>query len=252
MPTDEALTIELFQDDPYLKSCDAVVVESDRGNRCFITDRTVFYPTGGGQPGDVGVAFHQDDAEFVVADTRRTESGHICHYVNLASEVPAVGDEIHLEIDWDRRYRHMRVHSCLHLLCAIIPGKVTGAQVGDGRGRVDFDVQNPREKHQVSNALNTLISQGAKRINITCTRQELKSNPTLMRNLSVKPSPDIDNIHLVHFENVDIQPCGGTHVANTAEIGEVRIDKIENKGRHNRRVTVSLADPEARWELGHL
>lgn len=237
------MTIELFQDDPYLRACDAVVVASDSKGRWFTVDQTVFYPMGGGQPGDSGVAFRRDDSEFEIADTRwERETGEIRHIAKNASDVPEPGTELHLEIDWERRYLHMRVHSCLHLLCAVVPGKVTGGQVRAGRGRLDFDVRNPKERHHLDTTLNTLIQQNARRINRVYTPQDLEASPSLVRNLSVQPPPGMERIRMVHFENLDIQPCGGTHVANTGEIGEVRVERIENKGKRNRRITVSLVD----------
>ncbi len=237
------MTRELYQDDPYLRACDAVVVDVKRKERCFTVDQTVFYPLGGGQPGDTGVAFRNDDSEFEIIDTRRARnSGEILHFVERADDLPEPGEELHLEINWERRYLHMRVHSCLHLLSAVVPGRITGAQVHAGRGRVDFDVRHPQEKHHIADTLNALIEQEAKRINRVYTRKEMESSPSLMRNLSVQPPDNLDLIKLVHFENLDIQPCSGTHVANTGEIGQVRVDRIESKGRRNRRISVSLAD----------
>ncbi len=237
------MTQELFQEDPYLKACDAVVIEVCSKEKCFTVDQTVFYPMGGGQPGDSGVAFHPNDSEFAIVDTRRSsDTGNICHYVKRVAELPVVGTKLHLEINWERRYLHMRVHSCLHLLSAVVPGKITGAQVYAGRGRVDFDVRNPKEKHHIADTLNTLISREAERINRVYTREEMESSPSLMRNLSVQPHKDLEVIRMVHFEDLDIQPCGGTHVANTREIGEVRVTRIESKGRRNRRINVALVD----------
>lgn len=237
------MAIELFQDDPYLRACDAVVVEADPQGCWFTVDQTVFYPMGGGQPGDSGVAFHDDDSEFPITDTRRDDdSGEVRHVVESVSDIPQPGTRLHLEINWERRYLHMRMHSCLHLLSAAIPGKVTGGQIGEGRGRLDFDIRNPEEKHQLDTTLNTLIQQNARRVNRVYTPRDLEANPSLARNLSVKPPEGVEKIRMVHFENLDIQPCGGTHVANTGEIGEVRVDRIENKGKRNRRITVSLVD----------
>ena len=237
------MTIELFQDDPYLRACDAVVVEANSEGCWFKVDQTLFYPMGGGQPGDSGVAFRTDDSEFEIIDTRRDhDSRDVLHVVKTTADVPEPGTALHLEIDWERRYLHMRMHSCLHLLCAAVPGKVTGGQIREGRGRLDFDVRNPAERHELDTTLNTLIQQNARRINRVYTPQDLEESPSLVRNLSVKPPEGLQEIKMVHFENLDIQPCNGTHVANTEEIGEVRVDKIENKGKRNRRITVSLVD----------
>ncbi len=234
---------ELFQNDPYLRACGAVVVECDEIKRCFTVDQTVFYPMGGGQPGSTGTAFRQDDSEFDIIDTRRdSKNGEILHFVKHAADLPNVGMELHLEINWELRYLHMRMHSCLHLLSAVVPGKITGAQIGNGKGRVDFDVRNPQEKHHIADTLNALVQQEAARIDYVYTREEMTSNHSLIKNLSVMPAESLELIRLVHFEGLDIQPCGGTHVANTVEIGEVRVDKIESKGRRNRRISVSLVD----------
>ncbi len=237
------MAIELFQKNPYLRACSAVVVECNQRARYFTVNQTVFYPQGGGQPGSTGTAFRTDDSEFEIIETKRCpDSGEIFHYVKDEADLPEPGTKPHLEINWERRYLHMRMHSCLHLLSAVVPGRITGAQIRDGRGRVDFDVRYPQEKHHIADTLNTLIQQEAKRINHVYTREEIESNPTLLKNISVKPPEHLDTVRLVHFENLDIQPCSGTHVANTSEIGEVRVDRIESKGRRNRRISVSLVD----------
>ena len=237
------MTEELFQDDPYLKSCDAVVTSVDAKKRCFSVDCTVFYPMGGGQPGDTGVAFHRNDDEIGIRDTRRHRTtGEIEHYVEDRSELPAVGDQLHMKIDWERRHRLMRLHSCMHLLCAIVPGRVTGGQIYDGRARLDFDIAHSPDKKQLTHDLRLLIRQNADRAYESYTMDELKAFPDLLDSLSVPP-PDIQgDIRLVHFNEIDIQPCGGTHVANTGEIGRIRVTRIENKGRHNRRITIAIAD----------
>ncbi len=239
------MALELFQNDPYLRACEAVVTGSDRKGRWFTIDQTVFYPMGGGQPGDSGVAFRADDSEFEIADTRRDPStGDIQHFVKRIADLPEPGAQLHLEINWERRYLHMRMHSCLHLICSAIPGKVTGAQIREGRGRVDFDVRYPRERHHLEESLNALIQQDARRIIRIYTPQDLENNPTLVQNLSIKPPEGVEKIRMVHFEDLDIQPCSGTHVAHSGEIGEVRITKIESKGRRNRRISVCLVDTE--------
>ena len=232
---------ELFQDDPYLKECLAEVTAVDTRAGSFAVTRTVFYPMGGGQPGDTGTARNCGDQEFGIKDTRRNRTtGLIEHYVEDKSQLPQVGDELHLTIDWERRYRLMRMHSCLHLLCAVVPGRVTGAQVYDGRGRVDFDTPEPHDKNQLTHSLNLMVQQKAYKIDLSYSMSELNNNRKLLDNLSV-PVPQVDGkIRLVHFDGIDIQPCGGTHVANTEEIGRVKVSKIESKGRHNRRITVML------------
>ena len=236
-------TEELFQEDPYLQGCDAVVETVDAERRCFTVNRTVFYPMGGGQPGDSGSAFYKNDVEFGISDTRRDpDSGEIQHFVEDCVPMPVVGDGIYLEIDWERRYLHMRMHSCLHLLCAVVPGKVTGGQIHEGRGRLDFDIKMPNDKEQLTQNLNLLIQHNADRISEEYTAQDLEASPDLAEFLTANSTKNSENIKMVRFDGIDIQPCGGTHVANTQEIGSARVEKIENKGRHNRRIHVVLVD----------
>ncbi len=237
------MTLELFQEDPYRKQCFARVNFVNAALKCFGVNQTVFYPTGGEQPGDIGFAHYVEDSSrsIEVIDTRRDRTtGEIQHFVAVDSLLPAVGDELLLSLDWQRRYQLMRMHSCLHLLCAIIPSRVTGCQVYVGRGRVDFDVSEPLDKDQISYRLKLLIEENANRKNLVVTPAELKSNTELANSLSVPAPKNVDRINLVHFEGIDLQPCGGTHVANTNEIGHARIQKIANKGKHNRRITVTF------------
>ena len=234
---------ELFQEDAYLKQCEAVVSTVDEQTGSFTVTRTNFYPTGGGQPGDTGVAFDCSDREIRITDTQRNRAtGFIDHFVEIPSQLPQVGDDLYMEIDWERRHRLMRIHSCLHLLCAVIPGRVTGAQVYDGRGRVDFDTAEPYEKNQLSYSLNLLVQQNAECRILSYSMSELNQNPGLLDSLSVPVPPVEGQVRLIHFDGIDIQPCGGTHVANTEEIGRVKVTKIESKGKHNRRISVVLDD----------
>jgi len=239
------VTVELFQNDPYLKACNAVVTSTDEERHCFSVDKTVFYPMGGGQPGDSGSAFYENDEDFGIVDTLRDpDTREIQHFVEQISALPSVGDRLYIELDWERRYRHMRVHSCLHLLCAIIPGRVTGGQVYDGRGRVDFDLSDKLDKQQLTHSLNIMIVQDASRSNLEISYDELMENTELLESLTVPPPKVEGAIRLVHFDGVDIQPCGGTHVSNTNEIGFVNVVKIENKGKHNRRISIVLDDSD--------
>ena len=237
------MTIELFQQDPYLQSCDAIVEAVDAERRCFSVNQSVFYPTGGGQPGDTGCAFYNNDDDINIIDTHRNrDTGVIQHFIDDVGQLPSPGDRLYLELDWDRRYRLMRMHSCLHMLCAIIPGRVTGGQVYDGRGRLDFDLKEVLDKQQLTHSLNVMIRQSSPRVILECSSDEIAANRKLASSLSV-PVPNVEGaVRLVHFKGIDIQPCGGTHVANSEEIGQVRVTKIENKGRHNRRVSVVLED----------
>lgn len=237
------VTLEIFETDPYQKSCEAVVTLVNSEKHCFCVDQTVFYPMGGGQPGDIGVGFYENDEEFAIVDTKRDyKTGLIQHFVASDAPLPPVGENLYLELDWPRRYRHMRMHSCLHLLCAVIPSRVTGGQIYDNRARLDFDVTNPLDKGQITLGLNLLVDNNSERRTFTVSKEELDNDCDFVESLSVPVPKGVDSVKLVNFEGIDIQPCGGTHVANTKEIGKVRIKKIENKGKHNRRITVVFDD----------
>jgi len=234
------MTELLFRDDGYLRSCAARMIGSDeRGIRL---DRTVFYPTGGGQPGDTGRLRLASGAEVPIVDTVKGDApDEVIHVPAPGSMQPAVGVEIIAEIDWERRYRLMRMHTCLHLLCAVVPGAVTGGSVGDGRGRLDFDVPGASlDKDAISAGLNKLIAEGHAVVPRWIDDAELEARPELVRTMSVKPPVGAGKVRLLEIDGVDLQPCGGTHVQNTAEIGPVEITKIENKGRQNRRINLAF------------
>jgi misacylated tRNA(Ala) deacylase len=234
------MTRELFREDSYLKSCRARVVAS--GPDGVVLDATVFYPMGGGQPGDTGALILDDGKRLPVADTRKGEAG-ILHILAAGETPPDVGAEVTAEIDWARRHRHMRMHSCLHLLCAVIPAGVTGGQVGADRSRLDFDPgEVVFDKDKIDAELNRLIGEDHAIAPRWIDEAELDANPDLVRTLSVQPPRGTGKIRLLHIANVDLQPCGGTHVARTGEIGRVSVEKIESKGKRNRRVVISIHD----------
>ena len=236
-----AITDELFRRDGYLKECDAVVVTAHDG--VIVTDQTVFYPEGGGQPGDTGWIMGTDGREFVVTDTQKdAETGEQQHRLSSDFDLPAVGETVTLKLDWERRYRLMRMHSCMHMLCAAIPAPVTGGSIQDGRGRLDFDLPDPVDKEEVTDRLNALIAQDSSMQMRWISDEELADKPELVRTMSVKPPTGSGQVRIVEFEGIDLQPCGGTHVASTGEIGRVRVRKIEKKGRQNRRVIVVFDD----------
>ncbi|MDH3689967.1 MAG: alanyl-tRNA editing protein [Gammaproteobacteria bacterium] len=231
------MTEELFREDGYLRECEAEVTATSEQGVCL--DRTVFYPMGGGQPGDVGKLVRSDGSEILVADTQKDrDSGDIVHITGEQAVLPEVGETVTAVIDWDRRHRLMRMHSCMHLLCAVIPYGVTGGQITDGRGRLDFDMQETLDKDQVTAELNRLISENHSMRMRWIADEELDAQPDLVRTMSVKPPRGAGRVRLVEFDQVDLQPCGGTHIASTGEIGPVRVAKIEKKGKHNRRVAV--------------
>lgn len=234
------MTEELFREDAYLQACAASVISADeRGIRL---DRTVFYPQGGGQPGDSGVIRRAGGQELKVVDTRKDrESGEIFHLVEEGAPLPEPGEQVQMQIDWARRHRLMRMHSCMHLLCAVVPAGVTGGSVRDGSARLDFDLPEPPDKGEIERAVNRLIEENHPMRLEWITDEELAARPELVRTMSVKPPSGAGRVRLVRFEGVDLQPCGGTHVAGTGEIGPVRIRKIEKKGKRNRRITVEFA-----------
>ena len=232
------MTEELFREDAYLKSCKASVTASD-GNvvRC---DRTVFYPLGGGQPGDAGT-MTWDGGSATVVDTRYAD-GDIGHLLEEGAPVPSPGTSVELEIDWDRRYRHMRMHTAMHLLGSVLKYGVTGGNISAAKSRLDFDMTDTVDKEAVGAALARLVAEDHA---VTCrwiSEEELDANPELVRTMSVQPPRGKGSIRLLEIAGVDLQPCGGTHVRSTAEVGAVRIGKVEKKGRQNRRVNIHLDD----------
>jgi misacylated tRNA(Ala) deacylase len=231
-----------FRDDAYLRSCTARVTAADA--RGIWLDRTVFYPMGGGQPGDTGVLRLSSGEAVAILDTvKGALPDEVIHIPAPGSALPEPGAELLAEIDWDRRYRLMRMHTCLHLLCSIVPGAVTGGQVSDGRGRLDFDVPGSSlDKEAIGSRLNALITEGHSVGPRWITDAELEAKPELVRTMSVKPPSGAGRVRLMEIVGVDLQPCGGTHVRNTAEIGPVAVAKVENKGKQNRRVILAFAE----------
>src|SRR5579884_926752 len=236
------MTDLVFRDDGYARSCEARIVAIDeRGIRL---DRTVFYPTGGGQPGDTGVLRLAAGDPIPIADTIKGElANEVIHVPAPGARLPEPGEAVTAEIDWARRHRLMRMHTCLHLLCAAVPGAVTVGQVSDGRGRLDFDVPGSSlDRDAIAARLNELIAAGHPVTPRWITDDELAARPELVRTMSVKPPTGQGRVRLMEIAGIDLQPCGGTHVRNTAEIGPVTIAKIENKGRQNRRIIVAFAE----------
>ncbi len=230
----------IFRDDAYLRSCSAIVTAIDeRGIRL---DRTVFYPTGGGQPGDSGV-LRRANGDIAIIDTIKGGApDEVIHVPAPGTPLPTIGETVTAEIDWDRRHRLMRMHTCLHLLCAVVPGAVTGGQISDGKGRLDFDVPGAAlDKEDIAAKLNALISADHAVTPRWITDAELAAHPELVRTMTVKPPSGQGRVRLLEIDGVDLQPCGGTHVRRTGEIGAIAIAKIENKGKQNRRVNIVFA-----------
>ncbi|MCY4591370.1 MAG: alanyl-tRNA editing protein [Alphaproteobacteria bacterium] len=233
------MTDELFRTDSYLRTCTARVVAATGAG--VVLDRTVFYPTGGGQPGDTGILTTKDGKRLQVSDTRKGPDG-ILHVVEDITGLPAAGEEITAEIDWDRRHVHMRVHTAMHVLCSLVDGAVTGGSIGAGRGRIDFDIPGERpDKQQLTDRMMQVI-EANEQVGISwITDADLAANPDLVRTMSVKPPSGSGRVRMIRIgAGVDFQPCGGTHVAATGEIGPVSVAKIENKGRRNRRISFVL------------
>lgn len=236
------MTEEIFRSDAYARSCEAVVTAVDgRGIRL---DRTVFYPMGGGQPGDTGILRLAGGEGVAIVDTVKDgESGEHLHVPAPGALALGVGDKVTAEIDWQRRYRLMRMHTCLHLLCAVVKGGVTGGSVGEARGRLDFDLPDRTlDKDAITAELNRLIAENHRLEAKWISEQELAVNPDLVRTMSVKPPTGQGRVRLIDVAGVDLQPCGGTHVKATGEVGRVRVAKIESKGRHNRRINVMFEE----------
>ena len=230
----------LFRDDAYVRECRALVTAADQ--RGIRLDRTVFYPAGGGQPGDSGTLRLADGRPIAIVDTVKGDEPDAVWHVPVADSVlPPVGAEVIARIDWDRRHRLMRMHTCLHLLCAVVPGEVTGGQVGDGKGRLDFNLPNTAlDRDQIAAAINRLVAEDHAVRPRWITDAELAARPELVRTMSVKPPSGQGRVRLLEIEGVDLQPCGGTHVARTGEIGLIEVGKIESKGKHNRRINLIL------------
>ncbi|QCK87232.1 alanyl-tRNA editing protein [Phreatobacter aquaticus] len=231
----------LFRDDAYLTECTATVVGITEKDGAFGVqlDRTVFYPTGGGQPGDVGTMV-VGDAELVVATAVYGETKQdIVHALAPGSAAPAIGSTVTAKIDWPIRYKRMRMHTGLHLLSVVLTYPVTGGSIGTDESRLDFDIPEAGiDKDDVTEKLNGLIGRDADVTTRWITDAELEANPGLVKTMSVKPPMGSGKVRLVAIGDIDLQPCGGTHVKNTSEVGRLVVSAIEKKGKQNRRVRV--------------
>jgi len=227
----------LFESDAYLRDCTAHVVEC--GAEGIVLDRTIFYPLGGGQPGDSGWLQTADGRGARILDTRKGAAGRILHLPETATHGLIAGDTVRAVIDWERRYAHMRMHTALHLLGSILRFGVTGGQITAEKGRLDFDTQDEIDRARVTAALNELVRTDTPTHSKWITDVELGRQPELIRTMSVRPPLGAERIRLLEIPGVDLQPCGGTHVARIGEIGPLQVTKVESKGRHNRRVIVS-------------
>ncbi len=226
---------KIYYQDSYQRTLTTTVtaVQAD----CIEFGTTIFYPLGGGQPGDQGtVSSH--GASLRIVDTRKGATADaISHQLESDAHDLKVGDQVTLELDWERRHKHMRMHTCMHLLGSLIPVPVTGGSVGAEKSRLDFDIgDNQLDKEDLTIRLNELVQSETALSLDSITDEELDQNPGLVRTMSVQPPRGAGTIRMVRIGDIDYQPCGGTHLNNTSEIGAVRVSKIENKGKRNRRV----------------
>jgi len=234
-------TALLFRDDAYATATPATVLAV--GDTGIVLDRTVFYAMGGGQPGDVGTMTLADGCaqaltNAVWSDEAKTE---IAHVLAPGATAPMIGETVLVSLDWPRRYARMKVHSALHLLSVALPYPVTGGSIGDGEGRLDFDIPDGGlDKDAITATLRDMVARNADISERWITDEELDANPALVKTMKVKPPRGSGRVRLVEIAGLDLQPCGGTHVRNTAEIGPVSVSQIEKKGKQNRRVRIIL------------
>jgi misacylated tRNA(Ala) deacylase len=239
------MTELLFRDDPYVRSCHARIMSvNDLGG--IVLDRTVFYATSGGQPGDSGKLSWergQIDIATTVFGEAKTD---IVHVAAAGAALPSVGESVELALDWQKRYGFMRVHTALHLLCSLVPFPVTGGQIGADGGRLDFDIPDPSavDRDLLNVEMNRLIREDHPVQATFISDDDLAAKPELVRTMSVKPPMGSGRVRIIGIGRngeIDLQPCGGTHVRSTAEIGQVSVGKLESKGKQNRRIRVNLA-----------
>jgi misacylated tRNA(Ala) deacylase len=231
----------LFRDDAYLRSATArVLAVSERG---IELDRTVFYPQGGGQAGDTGTMLGAHGDAIAIADTRKGDTpDRVLHVPEPGSALPQPGDTVTLEIDWPRRYRLMRLHTALHLLSCVITAPVTGGNIAPQKARLDFDIDfSQLNAERIERETNALIAAGTATETVWITDAELDAQPELVKTMSVQPPRGAGRVRLLRIPGIDLQPCGGTHVADIAEIEGIRVLKIRSEGKHNKRVEIALS-----------
>jgi misacylated tRNA(Ala) deacylase len=232
----------LFRDDAYLKSATArVVAVNERGVEL---DRTIFYPLGGGQPGDSGVLVRDNGERIAIGDTRKGETaGSVVHVPAAGASRPEPGESLLLEIDWERRYSLMRLHTALHLMSCVVVAPVSGGNIAPEKARLDFDIDMTLlDAERITLETNALIASGVATETVWITDEELEAQPDLVKTMSVQPPRGAGRVRLLKIPGIDLQPCGGTHVRNIAEIGSIRVTRIRNEGKHNKRVEIVLAD----------
>ena len=243
------MTEEVFREDAYRREAQARVTAVDASG--IRLDRTVFYPRGGGQAGDAGVLVLGNGEELAIADTVKSpsplgEDRDILHVPAAGQESliqgVRIGDAVTARIDWERRHRHMRLHTATHLLCAIVPHQTNGCSITAQHARLDFDMVEPLEREALERELARLVDEAHDVRTVSITDAELDAKPELVRTMSVQPPRGLGRVRLLEIDGVDLQPCGGTHVANTREIGALKIVKIEKKSARSRRVVIEFQE----------
>jgi misacylated tRNA(Ala) deacylase len=232
----------LFREQPYLRSARARVLSvSERG---IELERTVFYPQGGGQAGDSGALLRASGERVPISDTRKGDGPEgVLHVVAAGNATPEPGETVTLEIDWARRHQLMRLHTALHLLSCVVLAPVTGGNIVPGKARLDFDIELSRlDAAHIERETNALIASGVATETVWISDAELEAQPELVKTMSVQPPRGAGRVRLLKIPGIDLQPCGGTHVANIAEIGGIRVLKIRSEGKHNKRVEIALTD----------
>ena len=232
--------IKLYEENSYTKEFEAKIINIDKEIKVIELEKTAFFGKGGGQPGDSGVLVSESGSVEVIETVKKEDS--ILHQVNSVADLK-IGDLIKGKINWEKRYKFMKMHTALHLLCAVVPAGVTGGQIGELKSRLDFNANvNSINKEEVQIKLNKVLKNDNNISYEWVDSQILEKKPELIRTMTVKPPKTNGKIRLVKIGNIDLQPCGGTHVKNTSEIGSIIIGKIENKGKMNRRINISLND----------
>jgi misacylated tRNA(Ala) deacylase len=234
------MTELLFRDDAYLKTATARVVGVRDGK--VELDRTIFYPLGGGQPGDTGFLIRDNGERIAVVDTLKGDTpGAVAHILAAGGALPEAGETVGLEIDWDRRYALMRLHTALHVMSCVVTTPVTGGNIAPDKARLDFDIDiTLLDADRIAHGTNELIARGIATETVWITDEELDARPELVKTMSVAPPRGAGRVRLLRIPGIDLQPCGGTHVANIAEIGGIRVLRIKNVGTRNKRVEVAL------------
>ena len=231
----------LFRDDAYLTSAEARVLSvNERG---IELDRTIFYPLGGGQPGDTGAIVRGNGERVAIIDTRKGEAPDMVRHVAApGSTAPEPSEVVSLELNWDRRYALMRLHTALHVMSCVVIAPVTGGNISPNKARLDFDIDmSLLDGAKIERETNALIAKAIETETVWITDEELDVRPELVKTMSVQPPRGAGRVRLLKIPGIDLQPCGGTHVRNIGEIGAIRVTRIKSEGKQNRRVEIALA-----------